>query len=58
MGFVLLIIALVIGGIAVRRINRGEGGAPSISARIATGLVSLFLIACLVAVWAMTVKPA
>jgi hypothetical protein len=58
MGFVLLIIALVIGGIAVRRINRGEGGTPSISARIATGLVSLFLIACLVAVWAMTVKPA
>jgi hypothetical protein len=57
MGFVLLVIALVIGGISVRRINRGEGGSPSISARIATGLVSLFLIACLVAVWAMTTKP-
>jgi hypothetical protein len=57
LGFVLLLISLVIGGIAVRRINRGEGGVPRVSARIATGLVSLFLIACLVAVWAMTVKP-
>lgn len=57
MGLLLLVISLVIGGIAVRRINRGEGGSPSISARIATGLVSLFLLACLVAVWAMTTKP-
>jgi hypothetical protein len=57
LGFVLLVVALVIGGITVRRINRGEGGTPSVSARVATGLVSLFLIACLVAVWAMTVKP-
>jgi hypothetical protein len=57
LGFLLLVVALVIGGIAVRRINRGEGGAPSISARIATGLVSLFLIACFLAVWAMTTKP-
>jgi len=57
MGFVLLIVSLVIGGIAVRRINRGGGGSPSVSARIATGLVSLFLIASLVAVWAMTTKP-
>jgi hypothetical protein len=58
LGFVLLVIALVIGGITVRRINRGEGGAPSVSARIATGLISVFLIACFVAVWAMTTKPA
>lgn len=57
-GFVLLIISLVIGGIAVRRINRGQGGTPSVSARIATGLISVFLLACLVAVWAMTTKPA
>jgi hypothetical protein len=56
-GVLLLIISLVIGGIAVRRINRGEGGAPTVSARIATGLVSLFLVGCLVAVWAMTTKP-
>jgi hypothetical protein len=57
LGFVLLVVSLIIGGIAVRRINRGGGGAPTISARIATGLISLFLIACLVAVWAMTTKP-
>jgi hypothetical protein len=57
LGFVLLVVALVIGGITVRRINRGEGGTPNVSARVATGLISLFLIACLVAVWAMTVKP-
>jgi hypothetical protein len=57
MGFLVLVISLVIGGITVRRINRGEGGTPSVSTRIATGLVSLFLFACLVAVWAMTTKP-
>jgi hypothetical protein len=57
LGFVLLVVSLVIGGIGVRRIKRGEGGTPSISARIATGLISLFLVACLVAVWAMTTKP-
>jgi hypothetical protein len=57
LGFVVLLVSLVIGGLAVRRINRGGGGTPSVSARIATGLVSLFLIACLVAVWAMTTKP-
>jgi hypothetical protein len=57
LGFVLLVVSLIIGGIAVRRINRGEGGTPSVSARIATGLISVFLLACLVAVWAMTTKP-
>jgi hypothetical protein len=55
-GALLLIIALVIGGLSVRRMNRG--GTPSpIAARIVTGLVSLVLIAYLVAVWAMTTKP-
>jgi hypothetical protein len=56
-GFLLLIISLVVGGISVRRMNRG--GEPSqIAARIVTGLVSLVLVAYLVAVWAMTTKPA
>lgn len=55
-GALLLIISLIIGGISVRRMNRG--GTPSpIAARIVTGLVSLTLIAYLVAVWAMTTKP-
>jgi hypothetical protein len=56
LGFVLLIVLLVIGGLIVRRINRDESG-PWVSARIATGLVSLLLIGYLVAVWAMTTKP-
>jgi hypothetical protein len=56
LGALLLIISLVIGGFGVRRINRG-GGASAISARIVTGLVSLVLVAYLVAVWAMTTKP-
>jgi hypothetical protein len=56
MGAILLIIALVLGGLGVRRINRGQA-ASAISARIVTGLVSLVLLAYLVAVWAMTTKP-
>jgi hypothetical protein len=55
-GATLLIIALVIGGFGVRRINR-SGQASAISARVVTGLVSLVLVAYLVAVWAMTTKP-
>jgi hypothetical protein len=55
-GALLLIISLVIGGISVRRMNRGQA-VSAISARIVTGLVSLVLIAYLVAVWAMTTKP-
>ena len=56
LGAVLLIVALVLGGLSVRRINRGER-ASLISARLVTGLVSLVLVAYLVAVWAMTTKP-
>jgi hypothetical protein len=56
LGALLLIVSLVIGGVSVRRMNRG--GTPSpVAARIVTGLVSIVLIAYLVAVWAMTTKP-
>jgi hypothetical protein len=55
-GLLLLIISFVAGAISVRQMNRG--GQPSlIAARIVTGLVSLVLVAFLVAVWAMTTKP-
>lgn len=54
-GVLLLIIATVLGGLASRRASRGGG--PSVSARVTTGLVSVLLVAYLVAVWAMTVKP-
>jgi hypothetical protein len=56
LGALLLIISLIIGGISVRRMKRGATPSP-IAARIVTGLVSLVLLAYLVAVWAMTVKP-
>jgi hypothetical protein len=55
-GFLFLIIALIIGGIGLRRMNRGEQPSP-VAARIVTGLVSLVLVGYLVAVWAMTTKP-
>jgi hypothetical protein len=55
-GFVLLIIATVIGGQMVRRMRRSGSPSP-IPTRIATGLVSLMLVGYLVAVWAMTTKP-
>jgi hypothetical protein len=56
LGFLLLLVSLIVGGISVRKMNRGEQ--PSrISTRIVTGLVSFVLVAYLVAVWAMAVKP-
>jgi hypothetical protein len=57
LGALLLIISLVIGGISVRSMNK-SGAASPVAARIVTGLVSIVLIAYLVAVWAMTTKPA
>jgi hypothetical protein len=55
LGFLLLIVSLIIGGIVVRRLR--TGGSPGVSTRVATGLVSVMLVAYLVAVWAMTTKP-
>lgn len=55
-GFLLLLIALVIGAIGMRRMRRGERPSP-LAARVVTGLVSLVLVGYLVAVWAMTTKP-
>jgi hypothetical protein len=55
-GALFVIISLVIGGLSVRKMNRGQQASP-IAARIVTGLISLVLIANLVAVWAMTAKP-
>jgi hypothetical protein len=48
-----LIISLIVGGIAVRRARRGDGT----STRVPTVLVSIMLVAYLVAIWAMTTKP-
>jgi uncharacterized membrane protein YeaQ/YmgE (transglycosylase-associated protein family) len=54
--FVLLLIATVIAGLRARAMAAGATG-PSIGGRIAAGLVSVCLLAYLVALWAMTTKP-
>lgn len=54
-GFVLLAVSTLLAGLAVRRIGRTESPGPF--GRAPAGLVSLLLIAYLVAVWAMTTKP-
>jgi hypothetical protein len=53
----LVIIATVLAGLAMRRAARGDAAGPSIGVRVATGLASVALIAYLVAVWAMTTRP-
>jgi hypothetical protein len=53
----LVIIATVLSGLAMRRAGRGDAAGPSVGVRVATGLVSFALLAYLVAVWAMTTKP-
>jgi hypothetical protein len=55
-GGVLLLVAIILAGIGVRRGRRAEGGGRTL-ARIATVLTTLVLVAYLVAVWAMTAKP-
>ena len=54
-GIVVLVISIVLAGIGVRRLRGGR--ASNALGRIATPLVTLLLIAYLVAVWAMTAKP-
>lgn len=55
-GGLLLLVSIILTGIGVRRMRRGEGG-PSILVRIGAVLVTILLAAYLVAVWAMTAKP-
>ncbi len=56
LGGLLLLIALIAAGIGARRIRRREGTSSALS-RAAAVLAGLLLLAYLVAVWAMTVKP-
>jgi hypothetical protein len=55
-GFLLLLISTLLAGLAVRRARRAEppGGG---FRRVSTVVVSLALVAYLVAIWAMTTKP-
>jgi hypothetical protein len=57
MGLLLLLIATVVTGIAVRRARRAGAAPGPGSARVATTLVSLLIVAYLVALWAMATKP-
>jgi hypothetical protein len=56
-GALLLIISLIVTGVAVRRAAPTEGQASGTAARVATVLVSIVVVAYLVAIWAMTTKP-
>jgi hypothetical protein len=51
-----LLIALLLTGLGLRRARRGAGGGGLI--RAASVLIALILVADLVAIWAMTTKPA
>jgi hypothetical protein len=55
LGFALLLVSTLLAGLAVRRGRRSESPGPL--ARAPAGLVSLLLVAYLVAIWAMTTKP-
>jgi hypothetical protein len=54
-GFVLLLASLALGGLGVRRLAHGRGGA--ILLRATLGISLVLLAAYAVAVWAMTAKP-
>jgi hypothetical protein len=54
-GGLLLLVAIILAGLGVRRLARGREG--NVLGRVATVLVALVLVAYLVAVWAMTAKP-
>ena len=56
-GGLLLLIAIILTGIGVRRQRSADDGAPSTLVRIGAVLATIVLAAYLVAVWAMTAKP-
>jgi hypothetical protein len=56
-GFLLLVVAAILTGIGTRRAARGTGSAVTLD-RVAVVLLAVSVIAYLVAVWAMTTKPA
>lgn len=54
-GGILFLVALVIGGVAMRRLRRGKNGTGLL--RATTGIAVVIALAFVVAVWAMTGKP-
>ena len=57
LGFLLLLISTLLAGLTVRRAGRTQRSGDGGFSRASTVLVSLVLIAYLVAIWAMTTKP-
>jgi hypothetical protein len=57
-GLLLLIIGLILAGLAARRAKRGQSVAGSTGLRVATILTGVLVAAYVVAIWAMTTKPA
>jgi hypothetical protein len=56
-GLIILLVTTLLAGLGVRQLRR-SGGTKNVLGRIATPLVTIMLVAYLVAVWAMTAKPA
>ena len=57
-GLLLLLISTVLAGLALRRAGRAGGSGGGGLSRASTVIVSLLLVAYLVAIWAMTTQPA
>lgn len=57
LGLLLLIVATVLAGLALRRVNKGGAEVPGAMSKISAGIVSLMLLGYGIAIWAMTTKP-
>jgi hypothetical protein len=55
LSLLLLIVATVLAGFALRRANRGDG--PGALGNVSAAIVSLLLLGYGIAIWAMTTKP-
>jgi hypothetical protein len=58
MGFVFLLAGIVLTGLAAKRAKEGASVAGSTGLRVATAFTGLLVLGYVVAIWAMTTKPA
>jgi hypothetical protein len=57
LGLLLLVVATALAGIGLRRAIRTDGGTATVGVSVALGMVTVMLIAYVVAIWAMSTKP-
>jgi hypothetical protein len=57
LGLLLLVVATALAGIGLRRAIRTDSGTATVGVSVALGMVTVMLIAYVVAIWAMTTKP-